>query len=54
MVKLQKFAKGKKKMHNNMWWPKEKTLNNGSMVKDLFIKHEGERRWKVQTFSLAP
>jgi hypothetical protein len=53
MVKLQKFAKGKKEMDNNMWWPKKNHLNNGSMVKDLFIKHGGERRWKVQTFTLA-
>jgi hypothetical protein len=29
-------------------------LNNGSIVKDLFFKHGGERRWGVQTFMLAP
>ncbi len=29
-------------------------LNNDSMVKDLLLKHGGERRIKVQTFTLAP
>ncbi len=28
-------------------------LNNGSMVNDLFFKHGGERRRKVQTFTLV-
>jgi hypothetical protein len=28
-------------------------LNNDSMVKDLFFKHVNEKRWNVQTFTLA-
>jgi hypothetical protein len=41
-------------MHNNMWWQKNIIhLNNGSMVKDLFLKHGNERSQKVQTFTLS-
>ncbi len=29
-------------------------LNNYSMVKDLFLKHENERRWRVQNFTFVP
>ncbi len=29
-------------------------LNNDSMVKGLLLKHGGERRIKVQTFTLTP
>jgi len=27
--------------------------NNGWMVQGLFIKHGGERKWRIQTFTLA-
>ncbi len=29
-------------------------LNSGSMVKNLFLKHGYEKKYKVQTFTLAP
>jgi len=29
-------------------------LNSGSMVKNLFFKQGSEKKWKVQTFTLAP
>jgi hypothetical protein len=29
-------------------------LNNGLMVKNLFLTHGDERRWKVQTFTFVP
>jgi hypothetical protein len=29
-------------------------LDSGPMVKNLFLKHGNEKRWKVQTFTLAP
>jgi hypothetical protein len=28
-------------------------LNNDQMVKDMFLKHGSEGKWKVQTFTLA-
>jgi hypothetical protein len=28
-------------------------LNSGSIVKDLFLKHGGEKRWMIQTFTFA-
>jgi hypothetical protein len=29
-------------------------LNSGLMVEDLFLKHGGEGKWRVQTFVFAP
>jgi len=29
-------------------------LYSGLITEDLFLKHEGEKGWNVQTFTLAP
>ncbi len=45
----------KENVQNSMWWQKTIIhLNNNSMFKDMFLKHGGERRWRVQTFTYTP
>jgi hypothetical protein len=29
-------------------------LNSGLMIKDLLLKHEGEAKWRFETFMFAP
>jgi len=41
-------------VHNNVVTNYFTYLNNDPMIKDLFFKHEGEKRWRVQIFTLAP